>query len=258
MIDFKTVHEWTSCRQNSDNSENVVRQFSGIVHAGPVEPRPERPQRTARDFRYPEDLGVFFHSWCAPGIKLPEKVQGAIVKVLADALVADWRKRSARWARIPDVAGIDRDAPRCRAHVASVGGRRVFTMTHPEWERLRAHEGKLVELEFERTPEGSLGEAASAIASLAAECAVHTGRIEVWPYHARDRPTPYNVQDYVVLENLARRLNVPKFAERASAEDSPMLRKRLREHVFVVKAQPDKGRWQPKARALERIVFTVV
>jgi hypothetical protein len=75
---------------------------------------------------------------------------------------------------------------------------------------------------------------------------------------ARDRPTPDNVQDYLVFENLARRLNVPKFAERASAEDSPMLRTHLREHVFIVKAQPDKGRWQPKARALERIVFTVV
>lgn len=45
------------------------------------------------------------------------------------------------------------------------------------------------------------------------------------------------------------------FAERASIQDSPNLRKHLREHVFIVKERPDKGRWEPKAWALERIVF---
>lgn len=50
-------------------------------------------------------------------------------------------------------------------------------------------------------------------------------------------------------------MNVPMFAERASAQDSPKLRNHLREHVFIVKERPDKGRWEPKARALERIVF---
>jgi len=50
-------------------------------------------------------------------------------------------------------------------------------------------------------------------------------------------------------------VNVPMFAERASAQDSPKLRNHLREHVFIVKERPDKGRWEPKARALERIVF---
>ena len=60
---------------------------------------------------------------------------------------------------------------------------------------------------------------------------------------------------YLVLQNLARRLNVPLFAERSSTQDSPKLRKHLREHVFIVKERPDKGRWEPKARALERLVF---
>jgi hypothetical protein len=130
-------------------------------------------------------------------------------------------------------------------------------MTRPEWERFRAHERKLVEIDLERAPAGSLGEAASAVASLAAEYWVHTGRIEVWRFHAKDPPTPENVQDYVVLENLSRHVSVPMFAERASTQDSPKLRKHLREYVFIVKAQPDKGRWEPKARAVERIVFMV-
>lgn len=80
----------------------------------------------------------------------------------------------------------------------------------------------------------------------------------MWRYDAKDRPTPYNVQEYLVLEYLTRRVNVPMFAERASTQDSPKLRKHLREHVFIVKARPDKGRWQAKARALERIVFMAI
>jgi len=112
-------------------------------------------------------------------------------------------------------------------------------MTRPEWERLRAQEGKLVEVDLERAPAGDVGEAASAIASLAAEHAVHTERIEVWRYHPTEPPTASDVQVYL----------------RASTEDSPKLRKHLREHVFIVKDRPDKGRWEPKARALERIVL---
>jgi hypothetical protein len=167
-------------------------------------------------------------------------------------------KRAARWARIPDVAPIERAAQRCQAQVASVEGRRVFTMTRPEWERLRAEEAKLVEIEFQRTPAGSLDEAASAIASLAAECSVHTERIEVWPYRAAERPRALTVQTYLFLENLTRRLNVPKFAERVAMKDLPQLRKHLREHVFLVNEGSEKGRWEPKARAVERIVFMKV
>lgn len=131
----------------------------------------------------------------------------------------------------------------------------MFMMTRTEWERSRGHEGKLVEIDLERAAAGSLGEAASAIAPLAAEYSVHTERIEVWRYHPKDSPTPFNIQDYLVLEKLGRCLNVPMFAKRASTHDSPKLRKHLREQIFVVKEQPDKGRWEPKARALERIVF---
>ena len=87
-------------------------------------------------------------------------------------------------------------------------------------------------------------------------CSVHAERIEVWRYDAKNQPTPYcNVHEYLVLQSLARQLNVPMFAERASTQDSKELRKYLREHVFIVKERQDQGRWQPKAHALERIVF---
>jgi hypothetical protein len=96
------------------------------------------------------------------------------------------------------------------------------------------------------------------IVCLAAGCPIQTARIEVWRYSEQASPSPTNVQRYVVLEDLTRQLNVPMFAERAATQDSPKLRKHLRAHVFIVKAQPDKARWQMKAKALERIVFRAV
>ncbi len=77
----------------------------------------------------------------------------------------------------------------------------------------------------------------------------------MWRNTERDRPGPHNVQGYLVFENLTRRINLTKFAERASTQDTPGLRKHLRAHVFIVKGRADKGRWQPKARALEQVVF---
>lgn len=145
-----------------------------------------------------------------------------------------------------------------QAQVASVAGRRVFTLAVAEWERLSANEGKLVEVDLERVPAGGIALSASVIASLAAECAIPTTRIEVWRYSEQDPPAPDRVQEYLVLQSFARDINLAKFAERAIVQDSPALRKHLRAHVFLVKEQADKGRWQPKARTRERIVFVSV
>ena len=128
-------------------------------------------------------------------------------------------------------------------------------MKRDEWERLRGHEGRLIAIELERVPPGSMAESASVIACLAAECPIPTARIEVWRHSEKASPSPTNVQEYLVLEDLTRQLNVQMFAEQAATHDSPELRKHLREQVFIVKAQPDKARWQMEARALERIVF---
>ena len=71
----------------------------------------------------------------------------------------------------------------------------------------------------------------------------------MWPYNENDQPRPSNLLDYLVLENLTRRVNLPMFAERASTQDSPKLRKHLRDHVFIVRDRPEKGRREAKAQA---------
>lgn len=246
---------WVSYRPDPADRENLVQHFVGFVNAGPAEPPADRPKSRIRDFRYPDDLGVFFHSWCAPKAKLPEKLQEEISNILAKCLVAHYRKMEERWVQVRLPPPGEDPAARCRAHVAGTNGRRVFTMARAGWERFRSHEGQLVEIELERVPAGGLAEPASAIAALAARCHVQTERIEVWRYTEQERPGPHNVHDYLVLENFTQKIHLPKFAERVSIPDTPNLRKHLRDHIFLVRARPDKGRWEPKARALERVVF---
>jgi hypothetical protein len=247
-----------SYRRDTANPENLVRHFAGIVLAGPAEPPREKPKPTTRDFRYPEDLGVFFHPWCAPQAKLPEATQKEIARLLAEIIIASYERTSAKWANVKQSASHQDEAPRFHAQVASIQGRRVFTLPRVEWRQLRIHEGKLIELEIERLPDDGVVAAAAAIARLAGECFVHTEKIEVWRYNEDDAPRPSNLQDYLVLENLTRRLKLSMFIERTSTQDSPALRRHLRDHVFLVREQEDKGRWEPKARTLERLVFLPV
>jgi hypothetical protein len=248
---------WVSYRQKPDDPTRLIHHFGGTVLAGPAEPRAETPKPpTSRDFRYPDDVGVFFHTWCAPRVKLPEKLQEEITELLAQCLIAGYKKTLARWSPVSQAIPWQGEALKVHAYIASTQGRRVFTMERYAWTRFRAHEGKLIEIDLARLPIGGIPESASAIAGLAHNCHVHTERIEVWRYSEKDPPQPTNLNSYLVLQNLTpRRLNLAKFAEQAATEDSPKLRKYLREHVFVVKEHPDKGRWDPKAQALERIVF---
>lgn len=149
-------------------STDLIKHFGGIVRTGPVEPRPDTAKRSVRDFRYPDDLGVFFHPRCAPKVNLPEKMQQEIAKILAEALVADYQKTLPRWepVRRRFTSGLTAEpatakgstvspVPRFPARVGSFEGRRVFTIARAEWARLTAHAGELVEIDVERVPKSA-------------------------------------------------------------------------------------------------------
>lgn len=141
---------WVSYRQDLSDPQKFIEHFGGIVSAGPVEPKPDRPKRPIRDFRYPEDLGVFFHTSCAPRLELPKKLQEEIADILAKVLVADYEKTIARWAGIEKRALAEGEPPRFRAYVTSTRGRRVFTMTRADWQQFRSYSGKLIEIDLGR------------------------------------------------------------------------------------------------------------
>jgi hypothetical protein len=248
--------EWVSYRRDPGDPRMVRKHFGITVSMGPVEPAEERPKRTTREFHSPGDLDVFFHPWCAPRIELAEAVREEIAELLAHALIAEYQRNAERWARVAQPVAVEPDCPRCQVYIASADGRRIFTMKRAEWAVFRGHEGKIVEIDLHRTRPGGVEQVASVIAGLAAERLVHSERIEVWPYRANHRPEPHSVQDYVIIDDLAPRgVNLPKFAARAGSEDSPRLRKFLREHIFIVKERPDRERREPKERATERIIF---
>jgi hypothetical protein len=186
-------------------------------------------------------------------------MQEELARLLAEALIACYEETVERWAKVRQLPsdGSESAPPRCHADVANVKGRRVFTMARAEWERPREREGELVEMDLTRTRDDGVGEPAAVIACLAAECSVQTGRIEVWPYNKNDQPGLLNLQEYLVLEDLTRRVKLPVFAERASTQDSPKLRKYLRGHVFIVRDRSEKGWREAKAQARERIMFMV-
>src|SRR2546425_9699209 len=91
---------WVLYAQKPEDPQSLISHFGGIIKAGPVEPKQARPKRTARAFRYPEDLDVFFHSWCAPRVELPEKLQKEIAEILADGIFAAYRKALERCERL--------------------------------------------------------------------------------------------------------------------------------------------------------------
>jgi len=88
---------WVSYRHDPDDAQTLIKHFGGIVRTGPEEPQRDMPRRSVREFRYPEDLGAFFHPTCAPEVKLSEKMQQEIAAILADVIVADTRRHPERW-----------------------------------------------------------------------------------------------------------------------------------------------------------------
>lgn len=245
--------EWTSFKEDPADPNKVVQSVA-VVGAGPVRPPQKERKRSVRNLAR-EDLGLVFHRSCAPRLQLPEGKREGIVKLLAEILVKNYERTIERWARIREPAAAATDIPRFRAQIATAEGRRVFTMGRAEWEQFKAYERRLVEIDIERAPAGGIEEGASMIAGLAGD-RVHAERIEIWPYSATDDPTPSEIQHYFIVDNLTpRRIDVPRFAERAAISDSATLRKYLRAHVFIVNTQRDQGRRVAKSRAVERLVF---
>ena len=58
---------WMSFSTDPENPEKLVMKFGGHI-------------RTPRKFRLPEDLGVFFHSSCAPEVGEKEGVEEVLLR----------------------------------------------------------------------------------------------------------------------------------------------------------------------------------
>jgi hypothetical protein len=87
-------HEWVCYRRDPADPQSLRWHFGGVVRARKVVEKPPiyPPRENVRDFRYPDDLDVFFHRACAPRVELPEKLKEELAGILAKALVEDMKR----------------------------------------------------------------------------------------------------------------------------------------------------------------------
>jgi hypothetical protein len=140
------------------------------------------------------------------------------------------------------------EAPRFQAFLHRVeGGRPVLRMTRVAWEAIRGRDGLPVEIDVKQTPLGQVG--AQVAAAIARPHASGISRIEVYRFDPKDAPTPYNLDRYLVLENIAGRWDLEAIGNSASTEDNQNLRDYLRRYVFLVKEDAGPDHWLPELPA---------
>ena len=77
----------------------------------------------------------------------------------------------------------------------------------------------------------------------------------MWRYNAQDRPTPYNLHEYLVLENLTRRVNVPKFA--ANGKKDVLIRHLMTHTSGLPDMPPDNLQLRKEQRPLTAFIESI-
>ncbi len=148
-------------------------------------------------------------------------------------------------------------APRFLAYLTRIEGRSVLTMSRGEWQRLKLQEDKPVLISVSQTPMSDVGRNASVVATVAQKFSSATARISIYRHDPKDVPTPYNVDNYLVWEELLIHHSYEDIVSAASTQDDPNLRGFLRENVLIVKEDHGKDHWLSYSN-LPALVRTVV
>jgi hypothetical protein len=112
-----------------------------------------------------------------------------------------------------------------------------------EWSQLLRPDGSVTELS--QLP-GALSDPvlrAKEIVSIASGIANPTPGLMVARLDLKDAPTVINIDKYSAIENLALHPIYPRVLQIAGLDDTPEIRTTLKNHVFVVKENPDGDHW---------------
>ena len=147
-------------------------------------------------------------------------------------------------------------APKFHAYLTRIEGRSVLLMSRVEWQQLKLQEDKPVLMDVSQTPMSGVARDASVVAAVAQRSSSATAKITIYRHDPEDAPTPYNVDNYLVWENLPIHRNYEDMVLAASTQDDANLRGFLRENVFIVKEDRGKDHWlsYPELPALVRTV----
>ena len=190
--------------------ESLTRTAASVGGTDMRRSRHPGERRRVLYFRVPQDLGIFFIPRHAPRVNLPDALRRGSPRCShrrwSLTTRGPWRDGQTS-RRLPPWT---LDPPRYQAGVAS--NRRAESVHHdtrrvgaPE----RGHEGRLVAIELEREPPGSVAESASVIACLAAECPIRPRGLGSGDIASKRHRRRRAFRSTSVLEDLTRQLNVP-------------------------------------------------
>lgn len=137
------------------------------------------------------------------------------------------------------------NAPRFHTLFEKRLGKPVFIIRRLDWEELKIKEGELVLLD---TSDLSLLPIAPASSNPNYLCTVAKRlskkvRISLYRLDSKDEPTPINVDNYTVWEELPSDLDVKEMVATGDTDYNSNLEHYLYNHVFLIKEDDAEGHW---------------
>ncbi len=105
--------------------------------------------------------------------------------------------------------------------------------------------GQPVQLDVQQTPMARVASDASVVQTLGQQYSDATAEIVIIRYDERDRPTPYNKDEYTVWTDVLKHPSVQSMISRASTELNENFQQFAAENVFIVKQDPGPDHWLP-------------
>lgn len=132
-------------------------------------------------------------------------------------------------------------APRFQAYFQHVENRTILTWPREHWDEILAQPEQTVLVDITTTPMSRVASDAAVIACEAIKSTSSKGHISIWRYDPADGSTPYNKDNYQVLQGQTIQ-NRPDFMEMVLAcntTDNSNLRNYLNQHSFLIKDNSD-------------------
>jgi hypothetical protein len=112
-------------------------------------------------------------------------------------------------------------------------------MPSSDWAAISGQSADAVLIDITKTPMGGVASDATVVAAYAQRSSTATAEVAIVRLDPSDAPNIYNVDKYLVWEDLPSHHNFSQIIQAASTEDNQNLRDYLKRNVFIVKLEPD-------------------
>lgn len=145
---------------------------------------------------------------------------------------------------------IQPNAPRFQSLLERYEDRQILLMKRRDWEAIRANGGGIVSIkrdDLEAFPFYSHFLKPKIVGANIHKTA-GVFKIKIYRYDATDAPTPYNVDEYEVWEEIPPIYNIGQMVVAASTDNDENFSNYLQDHVFLRKRRPEEieNHWLPE------------